>query len=93
MHILRDLALFFYCIYAAHQPWSVQLLVIDLPIKAYLNLFLMTCFDLVKPHPVCNQTFLWLTTCNRDALHLKKKELPMNTLQLCSNCNALEVSD
>lgn len=37
MHILRELALFFYCIYAAHQPWSVQLLVIDLPIKAYLN--------------------------------------------------------
>lgn len=38
-----------------------------------LPLFLMTCFDLVKPHPVCNQTFLWLTTCNRDALHLNKK--------------------
>lgn len=38
-----------------------------------LPLFLMTCFDLVKPHPVCDQTFLWLTTCNRDALHLNKK--------------------
>lgn len=38
-----------------------------------LPLFFMTCFDLVKPHPVCNQTFLWLTTCNRDALHLNKK--------------------
>lgn len=53
---------------AAFGYWSPYQSIFEL-----LPLFLMTCFDLVKPHPVCNQTFLWLTTCNRDALHLNKK--------------------
>lgn len=45
--------------------------------------FLSTAlFWLGKPRPVSRGTFLRLTTCNRDGLHLK--DLPLNTLRLFS---------
>lgn len=54
-------------------------------------LSLMAYFDLEKLHFVYHQTFFWLKTCNGVAAYLKN--LPMNTLQLRSNSNALDVGD